>query len=292
VWSTGRGWGKVSTTVQPSRLLPLAPVAEALLAIGRRHGTGTVQGLVPGLVVDDPTGWTPASALTSGARIDDLLATAQRRWSAPPHVAAALAWKYYTYWVALPAVLGWATARRVPLVGAGDVLVRYRDRAPFLDVGLRRPAVAVLAADPLAVLAGPVPTGPVPTGPGPAGPVPADPAVRVVPSQADLLAVLRTALVDDHLTPVLDRVQERVRLGRRTLRGSLASGVAHALSRAADALPGSTLEAAETLLATLGVADLVDLTPLPSGELWIERRTCCLAFALPEPKICRGCCIR
>jgi ferric iron reductase protein FhuF len=42
-----------------------------------------------------------------------------------------------------------------------------------------------------------------------------------------------------------------------------------------------------TLLRALGVDDLVELTP----ELEIRRKTCCLAFTLPEPKVCRGCCI-
>jgi ferric iron reductase protein FhuF len=41
------------------------------------------------------------------------------------------------------------------------------------------------------------------------------------------------------------------------------------------------------------VDDLLDITPDPqTGRLSIQRRTCCLAFTLPEPKICSGCCIR
>ena len=36
-----------------------------------------------------------------------------------------------------------------------------------------------------------------------------------------------------------------------------------------------------------------DITTDPAtGSLHIARRTCCLAFTLPEPKVCRGCCIR
>jgi hypothetical protein len=251
---------------------PLAPVIGALDATRTRHGDGAVHGLQPNLVVDDPKGWIPATALTSGAVLDDLLDAAKQRWSAPMHVAAALAWKSYSYWVAVPAVLGWATARRVPLVSAGNVLIRYADRQPFLHVGLRRADVAVLPSDPLAAS-------------GAAG-------TTVVPDEAALLATLRTALVDEHLAPLLERLRDKARLGRRTLWGSLASGTAHGLSRAADAVPGSTLVAATTLLSALGVADLVELTELPSRELFVLRRTCCLAFTLPEPKICAGCCIR
>src|SRR6266508_2726487 len=111
-----------------------------------RHGDGATHGLAPGLVVDDLRGWVPATALVRGgpAALDDLLDAAKQRWNAPTHVAAALAWKSYSYWVALPAVLGWAAARRVPPVRAEDVLVRYADHQPFLQVALRRPDVAVL----------------------------------------------------------------------------------------------------------------------------------------------------
>jgi Ferric iron reductase FhuF-like transporter len=240
-----------------------------------RYGENAVHGLLPWLVADHPDSWTPAAALASPASLTDLdalLDAARKRWDAPTHVAAALAWKCYSYWVALPAVLGWATARRVPSVAAGDVLVRYADRQPFLHVALRPAAVTVLPSDPLAASAGP--------------------GVRVVPDEAALLATLRTGLVDRHLAPLLDRLRDRARLGRRTLWGSLASGVAYGLSRGSDAIPGSTLDSARTLLDALGVADLVELSELPSGELWVQRRTCCLAFALPEPKICAGCCIR
>ncbi len=253
---------------------PLAPVIHALAAMRARHGDGATHGLAPGLVVDDLRGWVPATALVRGgpAALDDLLDAAKQRWNAPTHVAAALAWKSYSYWVALPAVLGWAAARRVPPVRAEDVLVRYADHQPFLQVALRRPDVAVLPSDPLAAAA--------------------QPGVRVVPDEPALLTFLSTALVDEHLAPLLARIRDRARLGWRTLMGSLASGVAYGLSRAADAVPGSTLDCANTLLATLGVADLVELRELPAGELSVQRRTCCLAFTLPEPRICAGCCIR
>jgi ferric iron reductase protein FhuF len=67
--------------------------------------------------------------------------------------------------------------------------------------------------------------------------------------------------------------------------------VAHGISRAADVLPGSALDAANTLLDGLDLADLVDLAPEESGRLEVRRRTCCLAFNLPEPRICSGCVI-
>lgn len=232
-------------------------------------------GLVPGLTIHETDDWVPASALTSGERLDEMLAAAQARWRATPHAAAALAWKSYTYWLALPAVLGYAAARRVPLLRPQHVLVRWSDHQPFLVVGLTSVEVAALPTDPLAVIE-----------PG-AG------EISLVADERELLATLRSSIVDEHLAPMLDQIQRRLRIGRRTLWGSLASGVAHGLSRGADVLPGSALATATEILTALGVADLVDLAPERHGRgLEVQRRTCCLAFTLPEPKICTGCCIR
>ncbi|HEU5111371.1 MAG TPA: hypothetical protein VFT95_22750, partial [Micromonosporaceae bacterium] len=81
-------------------------------------GTDRLPGVAPGLLVTDPVGWLPATSLVDGSRLPELLDAAGRRWQAAPHAAAALAWKAYTYWLTLPAVLGWASARRVPLLTA------------------------------------------------------------------------------------------------------------------------------------------------------------------------------
>jgi hypothetical protein len=256
-----------------------------------------LQGIEPGLVVADPAGWVRAADLVSGAALDDMLDTAARRWHAAPHAAAALAWKCYSYWLALPAVLGYATVRRVPLMSPEAVLVRWSVQRPFVQLGLapaRRTSgarvtggwvgkqgrsavtVAVLPSDPVLV-----------HGPGR--------GIRVVPHEAALLDELRTTLMDEHLTPILGQIRSRLHLGRRTLWGSLASGVAHGLSRAADVIPGSTLQTATAVLASLGIADLVQIGERADGDaLAVQRRTCCLAFTLPEPhgRICSGCCIR
>nr|MDT0659955.1 IucA/IucC family C-terminal-domain containing protein [Micromonospora sp. DSM 115978] len=236
-------------------------------------GTDDLPGLAPGLTIVDETGWSPATKLVDGSRLPELLDAARLRWNAAPHAAAALAWKAYTYWLALPAVLGWASARRVPLLRPADVLIHFDDDRPLLTIGLRRTIeVAVLPTDPLALAA---PSG-----------------IRVVADEGELLAALRGSLLDEHLTPMLDSIHARVRLGTRTLLGSVASGVAHGILRAADALPGSSARNIDTLLDALDVGDLVDLVPGPTGQLTVQRRTCCLAFTLPKPKICAGCCIR
>jgi hypothetical protein len=260
----------------------LAPVIATLRSIGARHGDKPVLGFEPGIVVADPAGWTPASGLLSGAGLTDLLAAAEKRWNAQPHAAAALAWKCYTYWLALPALIGYAGARRVPLPRPDAVLVRYSEQQPFLRMALHRPAVAVLRSDPLAAFAVP-------------GRRSRQHGFQVVvyDDDAALRREMRRALVDDHLEPLMAGIRERVHLGRRTLMGSLASGAAHALAKADDSVPGPIVPIINEVLATLGVDDLVDITVASeTGALSIARRTCCLAFTLPTPKICTGCCIR
>ncbi|HEY2670224.1 MAG TPA: hypothetical protein VGJ07_07580 [Rugosimonospora sp.] len=260
---------------------PLAPILDCVAAVRRRHGEAPVHGLAPGLLVRDPAGWVPATWFADGSALPELLDAARRRWNASPHAAAALAWKSYAYWTVLPAVLGYAYARRVPLMTAENTLVRLHVSAPFLEIGLRRPRVAVLPGDPLASrgrgehpLAG--------RGGGEYSRRPSD--VRVV---EDLPGFMKTTLVDGHLAPVLEALSDQVHLGRRTLLGSLASGIGYALVRAHHALPAPVPETAHTLLSALGVEDLVEV----SDEPVVRRHTCCLAFTLPEPKVCRGCCI-
>jgi ferric iron reductase protein FhuF len=200
-----------------------------------------------------PRTWRPAADLVNGSAIDDLLAAACRRWPSNPHIAAALAWKSYTYWVTLPTVIGYVAERVVPDVRPDNVEFQIHEAAPFVSIRLIRPDVTSLVGD------------------------------------TSLLAELRKGLLDEHLDPMLEQFRTRVRLGRRTLLGSLASAVCYAVVRARDALPAHAVSDAHHILDALGVADLVDLGPDESGELRVQRHTCCLAFALPTPKICSGC---
>ncbi|MCW3840779.1 hypothetical protein ONA70_11775 [Micromonospora yasonensis] len=250
---------------------PLAPVTATLRAM---FGTDDVPGLAPGLLVTtDEAHWSPAARLIDGTLLPEFLRAATRRFGGTPHACAALAWKSYSYWTALPVVLGWASARRVPLLDPADVLVHFEDHHQLLTLGLRSSTtVAVLPGDPLA-LAG-------------------HPDVRVVADEAALLGALRATLLDAHFAPLIAAIQTEVRLGTRTLLGSVASGISHGILRASDALPGSAAETIGTLLDTLELGDLVELVPGPAGEPTVQRRTCCLAFTLPRPKICQGCCLR
>jgi Ferric iron reductase FhuF-like transporter len=257
-------------TTALDRATPLLPLTDTLRGM---FGTSTeIPGLAPDLIVRDPAGWLPTAGLADD-HLDLLLESAGQRWRAQPHAAAALAWKAYTYWLALPAVLGWASARRVPLLTPQHVLMHFRDPRPLLTLGLRADIpIAVLPGDPIA-LSG-------------------LPQVRVVADEDALLAEFRRSLLDEHLTPMLDGLHDRVRLGKRTLLGSLASGVAYGVLRSADVVPGSSADKVGRLLGALGVDDLIELVPDRTGRLDVQRKTCCLAFTLPQPKVCRGCCIK
>jgi hypothetical protein len=262
----------------------VAPIVTVLESVRAHRGPTAVHGVAPGLVVDDPTGWRPASRYADGSALPELVAAAADRWGASPAAAAALAWKSYTYWLLLPAVIGYATAGRVPDLSPNNVLVQVPGADPFLRIGLRRPDLAVLPGDPLA--------GP----PDRAGSRDrhrsGDPGRDLgsgIVVTSDLAGHLRRTALDGHLDAVLDGLRGLVHVGRRTLLGSLASGVAYGLTRSVDAMDhAAILPAAHRLLAALGVADLVEI----DSQLGVRRRTCCLAFTLPQPKICSGCCIR
>jgi len=247
----------------PPRRIPMAwtPTANALAVMDAVKAIRF--GLTPA------RDWLPATKLTEPAGLTTMLEAAARRWNAAPHAAATLAWKSYSYWASLPTVLSWAAARRVPLLSADTTYVQFHDEAPFLTVGVAPVPFAVLPTDTLAGTAGTI----------------------VVADEDALLATLRTSLLDRHLDPLLDAIRTEVRVGRRTLLGSVASGIAYGLIRASDAVPGSTHESLLRLLAALDLGDLVDISDSGTG-LSVQRKTCCLAFTLDEPKICGGCCIR
>jgi hypothetical protein len=245
---------------------PLAPIIGTLAAVRARQGAARVQGVAPGLLVADRDGWFPAGHFADGTALPSLIDAAVSQWTAPRHVATALAWKQYTYWLLLPAVLGYARSRRLPVMSAGNVLVQPCGGTVLVRLGLDTSRVTVLAGDPLA----------------------GAPGTRVVPDEAALLDDFRRTVLDEHLAPMLEHLHGLAQLGRRTLLGSVASAICYALVRTREELPSDVIGDARALMAALDVDDLVQLTP--DGR--IRRRTCCLAFALPEPKICDSCCIR
>jgi ferric iron reductase protein FhuF len=118
------------------------------------------------------------------------------------------------------------------------------------------------------------------------------PGISVAADEDVLLKTLRVSLLDRHLDPLSDRIREDVKVGRRTLLGSVASGIAYSVVRAANVLPEPAAPIVHTLLRALDLEDLVELTTGPGNEPAVRRKTCCLAFTLPQPRICSGCCLR
>ena len=131
---------------------PLAPITRHAALDGRPGPTcRACNGIAPGLIVHDRDGWMPATVPDQRRRRWTTCSTRPSSAGGPrPHAAAALAWKCYSYWVALPAVLGYATARRVPLMRPDGVVARWSPHQPFVTVGLTSVEVAVLPSDPLA----------------------------------------------------------------------------------------------------------------------------------------------
>lgn len=255
------------TVAVTAALRPLDPIVAALAEV---RGDSDAFGIADGLVVADPNGWLPATALVDGTAIPDLLAAPARIWGAQPHAAATLAYKAYTYWLTMPAVLGWAVARRVPLLSADNVAVRLADDAPQVVIGVLRPTVAVLPDDPVA----------------------GHPDTVVVDTPDALLGVLKDTLLDDHVSPLVAATREHVRIGAHTLYGQLAAGIAYALSAAAPVLD-APVPAADTVLDALGLSGLAALCHT-DGELRVRRKTCCLAFVVPglDGHVCADCCVR
>ncbi|XRQ14391.1 hypothetical protein ACN3XK_27025 [Actinomadura welshii] len=238
-----------AVTAGPPAEEALEPLSALLRAA---DGTEGPLGVAPGL---RPTGggWFPAAELTDprGGRLAALVAETQRRWDAPPHVAAALWWKNFSYWTTLPVAMGWALNRRVPVLTAGNVLLSTPAADPGMLIAMGEPRVAAGDA-------------------------------------AELGAVIAGTLLRDLQAPVIEALHALTRAGRRGLWGSVAEALVHPLVTFGAGLLDEPGDAARTLLESVGapVAGLIELPALPE----LRRRTCCLWVTLGQG-ICPTCCV-
>lgn len=248
------------------------PLRAAADRVERHRGPQSLMGLRPWLDGEDaPEGVDlPGSALADGSRIGELLADSARLWGGSPHASAALAWKTYCYWVLVPAVLGYVSARRVPLLEADNFVFTISEDEPMFSGRQIRPRFAVLRDDPMAHA----------------------PGVEVVSGEAELLERMRSSLFEGHLDPVLEAIRREVRIGRRTLLGSLASGIAYATVNCSSAGRDSAEVVAKNLLEAFDVAELVDVATDEHGRLVYRRHTCCLAFTIDGCGTCATCCVQ
>ncbi|SDD83615.1 hypothetical protein [Glycomyces harbinensis] len=212
----------------------------------------------------------PATELASGRRLDELMGAAAALWGGSAHANAALAWKTYCYWTVAPVVLGYLADRRVPVMDAANTVFSVSPRAPMFAVRQIRPRFLVLPHDPCA----------------------GAPGTEVAANEGDLLDRLRAGVFEGHLSPVLDAFLARVRVGRRTLMGSLASGLSYAVASMAQVVPEPDEVVAKTLLDVFDVSHLVDVATDEAGRLVYQRRTCCLALTIEGSRTCSTCCVR
>jgi hypothetical protein len=255
--------------------LPPRPV-DALRALAdrveRQVSPHPVTGLQAWLREEAPVGVVefPAAELAAGERVEELMGAAAALWGGSPHANAALAWKTYCYWTLAPVVLGYLAGRRVPVMDAAGTVFAVSQGAPMFSVRQARPRFLVLPHDPCA----------------------GRPGTEVADDEGDLLDRMRATVFDDHLGPVLEAFLARVRVGRRTLMGSLASGLAYAVASMAPAVPEPAEVVAKTLLDAFDVSHLVDVATDEAGRLDYRRRTCCLALTIDGTRTCSACCVR
>ncbi|SDQ36145.1 (2Fe-2S)-binding protein [Thermostaphylospora chromogena] len=232
----------------------------ALLERVREQREG-VLGVEPGLISGGEADWTPAAELAREPydTLDTWIDATARRWGAPRHVGAALLWKAYAYWHAMPMALGWALNRRVPIMPFDRTVAR--ESPAGVTVAATSITVAVLPDDPYA----------------------GRPGTVTVP---DLGAAVREALLAGQ-GPLIDALTRLTRVGTRPLWGSTAEALVQPLYGFADVLPGDPAVDAAALLDSIGgpVRDLVTFTP--GGY---RRRTCCLWLTLPDAQACSTCC--
>ncbi|WP_030171562.1 (2Fe-2S)-binding protein [Spirillospora albida] len=225
----------------------LEPLFERLRAIA---ATGMPLGAVPGLRPPGD-GWAAVGELTVPPhdRLGELVGAVERQWDAPAHVAAALWWKSFSYWSTLPAVLGWALNRRVPVPAPDTTMVRTIAEEPRMQV----------AATEFRVVTG---------------------------DTGELGEVIAGTLLRDLHAPLIEALHALTRAGRRGLWGSVAEALADPLIWFADDLVDDPAAAARALLDAVGepVAGLVEL-PGPRRRtccLWVTLpgrepcSTCCV----------------
>ncbi|GAA2610848.1 (2Fe-2S)-binding protein [Actinomadura fulvescens] len=152
------------------------------------EAAGITLGVAPGLRAE--ADWVSVADLTRApsAALEAMVEQAAERWSAPLHVAAALWWKGFSYWTALPVAVGWALGGHVPLMTPENTAVRPLPGEPFMIVGLNETRVAS----------------------GTAG---------------ELGAVIRDTLIERLHAPVIETLHELTRTGRRGLWGSVAEAL-------------------------------------------------------------------
>lgn len=233
--------------------------------------------LAEGEAAPSGVGWVGAAELAGGgAALDAFLARDNAQvlrdygQQARPDVVASFGLHRYSWPACLLVTVPWFLHRRVPRIPVEDV--SFQRALGHLTVRVRE--FACLPDDPAATL----------------------PGARVVPDEAALRAEVLDA-VAEHIGPVLEGFQHRMRRGKRALWGmatdEIVEGlwyIAHLLGEERRAMAELELLLPGTTKPYVGTAGFRELTG-PNGESLPtrDRASCCLFYTLRPEDTCVTC---
>ncbi|MEV5676023.1 (2Fe-2S)-binding protein [Streptomyces sp. NPDC052179] len=233
--------------------------------------------LAEGEAAPSGVGWVGAAELAGGgAALDTFLAWDNAQvlrdygQQARPDVVASFGLHRYSWPACLLVTVPWFLHRRVPRIPVEDI--SFQRALGHLTVRVRE--FACLPDDPAATL----------------------PGARVVPDEAALRAEVLDA-VAEHIGPVLEGFQPRMRRGKRALWGmatdEIVEGlwyIAHLLGEERRAMAELELLLPGTTKPYVGTAGFRELTG-PNGESLPtrDRASCCLFYTLRPEDTCVTC---
>ncbi|MGH2401403.1 MAG: IucA/IucC family C-terminal-domain containing protein [Candidatus Limnocylindria bacterium] len=227
-------------------------------------------------VAPDDEGWIPAEDLVGGGRLfDDII---ERIGGAQgPSTRRAIGSQFVLLYLRFvwPAVAAFALERRVPDVGAANLLVRLDGDGWPAAFALKELRFAVLAGDPAA-----------------------DDATVVAGDPSELLEWLQERAIEANAAPLIETVRGHLLTSGTALWGNVAAAFVHPLLwHVQHVAPESTsvVRDAEAILQRATAPRLGDqvrlLRVVDGDDAWTvhARRTCCLRWCLPGESRCDDC---
>jgi ferric iron reductase protein FhuF len=227
------------------------------------------------LVSDEPD-WQPMTEFLGGAGLDRALERTGRNRRIEADRVAAASWFVLSYsrLVVSPVVTGWYLVDRVPDMAVANMAIRPDpDGGGAHVLGVFDGTCAVLSTDRLAD----------------------HPDARPVPDQAALTTHMVSTLVDGHVTPLIEAIDARVRVGSRLLWGNVSHRIVNRFHDMVEA--GGSLEKARQGIDALcdapgspfrGLSRLDEYTAGGPHTL-ATRLTCCLRYKHPGASKCSTC---